>query len=94
MIIYATNRCGVNVPAIRMVDAAEGVIGIEWIDGQNVRTLLGGTDEGEIEADDDNDETAEEANVDDAGLLVEYGITKGEIEILWLFYYLSHLSFF
>ena len=60
------NRCGVNVPAIRMVDAAEGVIGIEWIDGQNVRTLLGGTDEGEVEADDEyNDETVEESDADE-----------------------------
>ncbi|KAJ7281839.1 hypothetical protein C8J57DRAFT_1433606 [Mycena rebaudengoi] len=28
-------RSGVNVPGIRMVDAAEGILGIEWIDGQN-----------------------------------------------------------
>ncbi|KIK65141.1 hypothetical protein GYMLUDRAFT_194951 [Collybiopsis luxurians FD-317 M1] len=38
-------RSGINVPGIRMVDATEGVLGIEWIDGQSVRNLLpGGAD--------------------------------------------------
>ncbi|KIJ67338.1 hypothetical protein HYDPIDRAFT_84105, partial [Hydnomerulius pinastri MD-312] len=40
-------RSGVNVPGIRMVDAAEGVLGIEWIDGKSVRALLPGGAEGE-----------------------------------------------
>lgn len=73
-----TARCGVNVPAIRMVDAAEGVIGIEWIDGQNVRTLLGGTEEGEVDTNDDNDESLEDVDEEDMDSLKEYGITKGE----------------
>ncbi|OSX64975.1 hypothetical protein POSPLADRAFT_1135089, partial [Postia placenta MAD-698-R-SB12] len=35
-------RHGVNVPGIRMVDAAEGILVLEWIEGQSVRYLLGG----------------------------------------------------
>ncbi|KAL1662179.1 kinase-like domain-containing protein [Schizophyllum commune] len=35
-------RSGVNVPGVRMVDAADGVLGIEWIDGMSVRKLLPG----------------------------------------------------
>jgi TP53 regulating kinase-like protein len=42
-------RSGVNVPGIRMVDAAAGVIGIEWIEGKSVRYLLpGGAEEEEV----------------------------------------------
>ncbi|KAF9557917.1 hypothetical protein CPC08DRAFT_736584 [Agrocybe pediades] len=33
-------RAGVNVPGVRMVDASEGLLGIEWIDGQSVKKLL------------------------------------------------------
>lgn len=32
----------VSVPTIRMVDAAAGALGIEWIDGESVRHLLPG----------------------------------------------------
>lgn len=36
------------MPGIRMVDAAEGILGLEWIDGQSVRRLIPGEDgEGE-----------------------------------------------
>ncbi|KDQ22583.1 hypothetical protein PLEOSDRAFT_1079844 [Pleurotus ostreatus PC15] len=35
-------RAGVNVPGIRMVDATEGILGIEWIEGVCVRKLLPG----------------------------------------------------
>lgn len=38
-------RSGVRVPGLRMVDAQEGVIGIEWIEGESVRVLLGAEDE-------------------------------------------------
>ena len=33
-------RSGVNVPGIRMVDASEGILGIEWIEGSSVKHLL------------------------------------------------------
>jgi TP53 regulating kinase-like protein len=42
-------RSGVSVPGIRMVDVAEGVLGIEWIEGKSVRMLLGGGAEGEAD---------------------------------------------
>ncbi|KAI0367891.1 hypothetical protein BV20DRAFT_949352 [Pilatotrama ljubarskyi] len=65
-------RSGVNVPGIRMVDATEGVLGIEWIDGKSVRFLLGGGAEGEEEAEDDSadvdtdaDEYVEEDSLQD-----------------------------
>ncbi|KAF7340218.1 Bud32 protein kinase [Mycena venus] len=46
-------RAGVNVPGVRMVDAVEGVLGIEWIHGQSVRKLLpGGGEEDEEESED------------------------------------------
>lgn len=42
-------RAGVNVPGIRMVDATEGILGIEWIEGMCVRKLLPGGAETETE---------------------------------------------
>ncbi|KZT69072.1 hypothetical protein DAEQUDRAFT_711029 [Daedalea quercina L-15889] len=70
-------RHGVNVPGIRMVDATEGVLGLEWIDGKTVRFLLGGGAE-----DEDEDETLEEG---DEGQVVkedplkEYGVSQDDI---------------
>ncbi|KAG7092511.1 hypothetical protein E1B28_008862 [Marasmius oreades] len=58
-------RAGVNVPGIRMVDATNGVLGIQWIEGESVRKLLPGEAEGE-----DNEEV---------DLLQEYGISIDEI---------------
>ena len=72
-------RSGVNVPGIRMVDAVEGVLGIEWIDGKSVRFLLGGGAEDEEEVVEDAD--APEAEEEDAAaaedLLKEYGVSAG-----------------
>ncbi|KAI0704439.1 hypothetical protein C8T65DRAFT_654041 [Cerioporus squamosus] len=70
-------RSGVNVPGIRMVDAAEGVLGIEWIDGKSVRFLLGGGAEGEEEI----EETADGLDEDDVPAeeedpLQEYGVSQ------------------
>ncbi|KAF5319219.1 hypothetical protein D9619_008458 [Psilocybe cf. subviscida] len=33
-------RSGVNVPGVRMVDASEGLLGIEWVEGTIVKRLL------------------------------------------------------
>ncbi|KAI0067485.1 hypothetical protein BV25DRAFT_1819834 [Artomyces pyxidatus] len=38
-------RSGVSVPGIRMVDAPNGLLAIEWIQGSSVRFLLGSSDE-------------------------------------------------
>lgn len=64
-----------------MVDAAEGVLGIEWIDGSSVRLLLGGGAEGEAE-EELPDEAPSEASSDDDqsedyAALAEYGVTQG-----------------
>ncbi|KAJ7724977.1 kinase-like domain-containing protein [Mycena maculata] len=63
-------RSGVNVPGVRMVDASEGILGIEWIDGQSVRKLLPGG------AGEDDEEQEEDDQID---LLQEYDIS---VEIL------------
>lgn len=67
-------RAGVNVPAIRMVDAPNGLLAIEWIDGQSVRQLLPGGAEEEFE--DDPAEEHEDAIVDQDPLAA-YGLPKG-----------------
>ena len=43
-----------SVPGIRMVDASKGIIGIEWIEGASVRSVLGGQDESEEENSEEN----------------------------------------
>ncbi|TFK38525.1 hypothetical protein BDQ12DRAFT_605628, partial [Crucibulum laeve] len=54
-------RSGVNVPGIRMVDAADGVLGIEWIEGKSVRKLLpGGAEEEEEELENEQENLDEE----------------------------------
>jgi TP53 regulating kinase-like protein len=69
---------GVIVPGVRFVDPAEGVLGLEWIDGHSVRALLQG--EPEDEADDDmlEDSTTEPATHD----LSIYNATAGESLLL------------
>ncbi|KAA1473329.1 hypothetical protein DENSPDRAFT_839788 [Dentipellis sp. KUC8613] len=71
-------RSGVNVPGIRMVDATNGVLGIEWIEGKSVRFLLGGGAEGEEEAPegDEEEDAVEEIEED---LLQEYGVSKDTV---------------
>ncbi|KDQ58069.1 hypothetical protein JAAARDRAFT_34869 [Jaapia argillacea MUCL 33604] len=67
-------RSGVNVPGIRMVDASEGVLGTEWIEGKSVRALLGGgaDDEGDddelLEDGQDTQELLEEDTLKPFGL--------------------------
>jgi len=52
---------------VRFVDAANGVLGIEWVNGKSVRYLLGSRDEDEDEAGAYEDP------------LAEYAISKGTI---------------
>jgi len=57
-----------------MVDATEGVIGIEWIEGKSVRHLLpGGTDEEGGETDD----ITEDEQVDP---LLQYDVSQGRLD--------------
>ena len=70
-----------------MVDAVEGVLGIEWIDGASVRVLLGGGAEGEVEAEETSSaESESELSIDtettpleneEEDRLKEYGISQG-----------------
>lgn len=63
------------MPGLRFVDAANGVLGIELVNGKSVRFLLGSGDEGE---DGDGDEDVVE------DLLIEYGVSKGTPSLLAL----------
>lgn len=58
-----------------MVDAVDGVIGIEWIEGSSVRHLLPGGAEEEID-ESEVDEVAIEEEVDP---LLEYDTSKGDL---------------
>ena len=61
-----------------MVDATEGILGIEWIDGKSVRFLLGGGAEDEEEIIEDGDIPEDDADeVEDEDLLKEYGVSEG-----------------
>ncbi|KAI0740144.1 hypothetical protein C8Q76DRAFT_608586 [Earliella scabrosa] len=71
-------RSGVNVPGIRMVDAIEGILGIEWIDGKSVRFLLGGGAEGEVVVEEDFDEVDDEEPPEEDPLQ-EYGISQDSL---------------
>lgn len=81
MKVEGSDRCGVSVPGLRFVDAANGVLGIEWVNGKSVRHLLGSRDEGEEvdqDEDEDEDEGENEAGVDEDPL-AEYVTSKGTI---------------
>ncbi|KAL4247187.1 EKC/KEOPS complex subunit BUD32 [Abortiporus biennis] len=73
-------RAGVKVPGIRMVDAPEGVLGIEWIDGKSVRFLLGGGAEGEEEIEEVDDAVADEdEDSEQEDFLRDYGVTPDQV---------------
>lgn len=57
-----------------MVDAAEGVLGIEWIDGKSVRKLLPGGAEDE-EALEEASNGVEDADIDP---LEKFGVSVGK----------------
>ena len=67
-----------------MVDATEGVLGIEWIEGKSIRMLLGGGAEGEEEqllepeeSPDDDTTDASCESVSHVDPLDEYQVTIG-----------------
>ncbi|KAF4622128.1 hypothetical protein D9613_009468 [Agrocybe pediades] len=79
-------RAGVNVPGVRMVDASEGLLGIEWIDGQSVKKLLPSGAQEEEEGDTPqvadvelslesfNISIGEEVLVANVKIVIEYGV--------------------
>lgn len=70
-------RSGVNVPGIRMVDAAQGVLGIEWIDGRSVRFLLGGGEEDEVVV--EGEDVDEETPLPEEDALAEYKVSREQV---------------
>ncbi|KAI5122253.1 hypothetical protein M0805_007118 [Coniferiporia weirii] len=73
-------RADVRVPGIRMVDATEGVIGIEWIEGKSVRALLGEDEESDQELDEDTEEPDDQAGVESH--LLEFGVSQHEVMVM------------
>ncbi|KAG6337194.1 hypothetical protein ID866_1908 [Astraeus odoratus] len=69
----AYGMSGVNVPGIRMIDAAEGVLGLEWIDGKVVRVLLPGGAEEEDPVYHDN------PNLHEGAALAEFGVERDSL---------------
>ncbi|EJD00465.1 uncharacterized protein FOMMEDRAFT_169910 [Fomitiporia mediterranea MF3/22] len=72
-------RSGVQVPGIRMVDASEGVIGIEWIEGKSVRSLLGADEESDIPDENINAISAGDDPDSVVSHLAEYGLAQPEL---------------
>lgn len=72
-----------NVPGLRFVDAIEGLLGIEWIEGQSIKYLLpsGAQEEFEDEDEDgigsDNGDDDPSPIVTDEDPLKAYGISVG-----------------
>ena len=77
-----------------MVDAATGVLGIEWIDGSSVRVLLGGGAEGEIEEEELDSSAPDSPEMDDEVdiyfALKEFGVPQGKGHLLWCKYVTAH----
>ena len=72
------DRSGINVPGIRMVDAAERVISMEWIEGSSVRHILPEGAEGEVDELQMEDEGVFEEDVDP---LIECRVSQGTFSI-------------
>ncbi|KAF8840280.1 hypothetical protein BDN67DRAFT_903936 [Paxillus ammoniavirescens] len=68
-------RSGVNVPGIRMVDSAEGVLGMEWIDGKSLRALLPGGAEEEDGSSEGGVPEGFETDEDEVDPLADFGIS-------------------
>ncbi|SCZ90699.1 BZ3500_MvSof-1268-A1-R1_Chr1-3g02162 [Microbotryum saponariae] len=68
-------KAGVVVPALRLVDTNQGVLGLEWIEGNSIREVLGGSkEEDEIMQD---DEDAEHHSIEE--LWRQRGLDQGKL---------------
>ncbi|PPQ97455.1 hypothetical protein CVT26_002803 [Gymnopilus dilepis] len=80
--LLGLSRSGVNVPGVRMVDASEGLLGIEWIEGSSVKRLLpSGAEDSEegvdgVSAEDQNPLDAFQLSVDALMGLIGVEIAK------------------
>jgi hypothetical protein len=70
-------RSGVNVPGLRYVNANEGLLGIEWIEGKSIKHLLPSGAEEEFYEDEDIDLDDASSLVTDEDPLKEFGISVG-----------------
>ena len=70
-------RSGVNVPGLRYVDAIEGLLGIEWIEGKSIKHLLPSGAQEEFYEDEDIDLDDASSLVTDEDPLKEFGISVG-----------------
>jgi len=70
-------RSGVNVPGLRFVDAIEGLLGIEWIEGKSIKYLLPSGAQEEFDEDEDGDgiDLDDASHVMDEYPLKEFGIS-------------------
>jgi len=68
-------RSGVNVPGLRYVDAIEGLLGIEWIEGKSIKYLLPSGAQEEFHEDEDIDLDDTSSLVADEDPLKEFGIS-------------------
>ena len=68
-----------NVPGLRYVDAVEGLLGIEWIEGKSIKHLLpsGAQEEFYEDEDIDLDDASSLVRVTDENPLKEFGISVG-----------------
>ena len=63
---------------MRCVDLAQGVLGMEWIEGWSVREVLGGGQEGDELAEDEGTEEESDEAEDVQELLRGEGVDPGE----------------
>jgi TP53 regulating kinase and related kinases len=86
--VRAITRCskgGIRVPGIRLVDARNGLLGLELIEGKSVRQILPGAEEEEEEEDEykgEGEEEGEEMEEDPqpeelVDSVKEFGVTHG-----------------
>jgi TP53 regulating kinase and related kinases len=75
LLIVLFCRSGVNVPGLRLVDAIEGLLGIEWIEGKSIKYLLPSGAQEEFE-DGDEDRIDLDESLDE-NPLKEFGISVG-----------------
>lgn len=66
-----------SVPGLRYVDAIEGLLGIEWIEGKSIKHLLPSGAQEEFYEDEDIDLDDASSLVTDEDPLKEFGISVG-----------------
>ncbi|SCV68635.1 BQ2448_756 [Microbotryum intermedium] len=75
-------KAGVVVPALRLVDTNKGVLGIEWIEGNSIREVLGGSKEEEEIMDEDRDQDEDDDNDSTEELWRQRGLDQGKYLLL------------